>query len=267
MKEIVEKYKEHLIVSSNSYATIDSYTRKINSLLEAVPLDKLSTETIRSYLLTLENKLTPSSINVYKSAFKSFTEFIERFDIHIPKSAKLGKKLPQYFTLEFFEESIIPITELVFRNPFKIKTLLYFMFYSGLRVGDIAKLHRADFNLENKTVRVYNKKNKQERIIPFPAKIEPLLEVYFESEPEIKSAFNFSKKGIQSLLSKLNTYFKDVNIHAHTFRHSSATYMRKSGMKIEDIQYILGHININSTMIYAHADNRQLINEYHKKVK
>ena len=267
MKEIIEKYKKYLVVNGCAYATIASYIQRVNYFLTKVELENISTETIRDYLFNLNDKFAPSTLNIYKCAIKSFLTFLEKDDIKVPKYSKRKKKLPEFVTLKFLENNIIPMAEVLFDKVLKTKTVLYFMFFTGSRVSEVASLKRVDFNLENLTVKVYSKKNKTERILPYPKKIRDILEQYFCFEEENKTAFNIRTGGIKVIFQKLNPYFKDINLHPHLFRHSYATHLRKLGVSIENIQCLLGHSNIQSTMIYAHADNSAIIEDYHKKIK
>ena len=267
MKKIIEKYKKYLLVNESSYSTITSYTQKVDYFLNQVKLEDISTETIQDYLLKQREKLLPSTLNLYKSALKSFLNFLEKDNIKMPKSAKLPKIPPEFITLKYFENDIIPMVEVICDKVLKYKTILYFMFYSGLRVGDVASLHRNNFDLEKKIVKVYIKKGKKEITIPYPKKVKDILEQYFSIEEEIKGAFNIKKAGIQAIFKKLNPYFEKINFHPHLLRHSGATHWRKKGIKIEDVQYLLAHENIQSTMIYSHADKEVIIENFHKMVK
>lgn len=267
MKEIIEKYRKYLIVNGSSYSTITSYTQQVSHFLNEVNLDNISTETIQDYFYNLKDKFSNSTLNIYKSAIKSFLTFLGKDNIKVPKAYKLDKKLPEFITLKFLENNILPMVEVLFDRPLKTKTVLYFMFYSGLRVSEVASLKRSDFDLENKTVKIYSKKNKTERIIPYPKKIKDILEIYFNVEYEETGAFNIGAGGIKRFFEKLNPYFKDINLHAHIMRHSGATHWRKKGISIENIQYLLGHSNIQSTMIYAHADCQEIFDDFRKKVK
>lgn len=267
MKEIIKKYKKYLIVNGSSFSTITNYTQITKYFLNRVKLENITTEAIRDYFFTLKDKLAPATLNLYKSGIKSLLVFLEKDDIKVPKSFKLPKKLPEFITLKFLENNVIPMVEVLFDKPLKTSAILYFMFYSGLRVSEVASLKREDFDLENKTVKVYSKKTKKERIIPYPIKIKEILEQYFCFEDENITAFNIKTGSIKSIFKKLNPYFKDINLHPHTFRHAYATHLRKSGISIENIQYLLGHSNIQSTMIYAHSDNKAILEDYHKKIK
>jgi len=267
MSEIIEKYKKYLVVNGCAYATIASYIQRVSCFLNEVKLEAITTESIRDYLFTLQDKFSSSTLNIYKCAIKSFLTFLEKDDIKVPKYSKRIKKLPEYITLKFLENNVIPMAEVLFDKVLKTKTVLYFMFFTGLRVSEVASLKREDFNLENLTVKVYSKKNKTERILPYPKKIRDILEQYFCFEEENKTAFNIRTGGIKVIFQKLNPYFKDINLHCHIFRHSAATHWRKCGVSIENIQYLLGHSNIQSTMIYAHADCHEILMDYYKRIK
>lgn len=267
MKEIIEKFKKYLQVNNLSYSTVNSYIYHLTFLLKQIKIDDITTESITDYYLSLKDKYSPSTIAISKIALSNFLEFLNISGVKIPKNGKKRKSIPEFITLKFLENNILPMVEVLFDRPLKTKTVLYFMFYSGLRISEVASLKRSDFDLENKTVKIYSKKNKTERIIPYPKKIKDILEIYFDIEAEEKGAFNIRIGGINTIFQKLKPYFKDINLHPHLFRHAAATNWRINKISIEDIQYYLGHSDIHSTMIYAHADTKSMFTDFWKKIK
>ena len=259
-------YKKYLTVNGFSNSTIDNYIQRIKKLLKTIKIEELNEEKIIQFLLDMKEKYSISSINGYRNAFKSFLTFIKK-DIPVPKIIKPIKKLPESFTEEFFKKEIIPVTEAIFLNPLKMKAILYFLFYAGLRVGEMETIKREDINLDERTVKFYMEKTNEERITIFNKETKHILQAYFASEPETINAFNMTKTTLKKTISRMKPYFKDINIHPHLFRHSYATNLLKKGVDVSIVSKSLGHRSINSTMRYLKLDITLLKRKYDEKIK
>jgi len=263
---VVEKYKNWLIINGNSDTTIKAYVQRVNNFLSKISADKIDEEQIITYLLELKKNNSPSTVNGYRGAIKSLLEYL-KIDIQLPKQLKIEQKLPEFITKETFEDELIKVVECICHKPLKMKAILYFMFFTGVRESEIVSLNRKNIDLEKRTAKIYNKKGKSEKIVLFTKKVKGIISDYFSTENEVTNAFNTSTNAINKTFNRLKPYFKDVNLHAHLFRHSYATHLRNEGFSIEDIKELLGHKNIQSTMIYAHANIKKIKEKYDKKIK
>ncbi len=264
---MLNEYKNYLIINGKSKNTINSYISHISNLLKRVSLDNLTEKTINNYLLEIMENRSPSTMNICKSAIRSFLKFLKK-DILIPKNEKIIEKLPEFITEDYFKKEVIPVIECVCKNPVKMKAILYFMFYSGLRISEIALLKRENINLEKRTIKFYIPKKKKERLgLIVGKKAKKFIEDYFSIEPEITNAFNISYHALKKRFADYNQYFKDINFHPHLLRHSFATHLRKNGMSIEDIKELMGHQNIQTTMRYAHVNIDDIKKRCDEKIK
>ena len=159
------------------------------------------------------------------------------------------------------KEEIIPTIEKNIDNSIKYKALLYFMFYTGVRRSEVVKLKRKDIDLNNKRVTIYATKTKRERIIPLTQRCVNILNSYFASEPEIKSAFNVTVSDVNYFFSCMKPLFKDFNFHPHLFRHSLGRHLTKQGIPDSRIAEMLGHSDLNSTKIYTQLRNEEFENQ------
>jgi len=269
MDNQIDKFKEHLLINGRSYSTIKSYTGKVKEFLKTVGDSNLE-DAFKEFVLKMRDNKKPATINVYINAVKSYSEFLG-VSIRVPDYAKLEKKLPDSFDEQFFEDEIVYIIEQISPEPIKMKAILYFLYYSGLRIGELDLIKRKDFDLDNNTVRVYISKTREERIVYYPDKVKDILKLFFDLEPEDSNAFNMSSLQIQNYFYTLKPHFKDINFRPHLFRHSYATTLIRRGMNLATVSKLLGHHNIQSTMKYiglsSDEEKEDFLNIWKKKDK
>lgn len=169
------------------------------------------------------------------------------------------------------------------------KAILNLAYGCGLRVGELEKLNKEDINLQENLVVVEKGKNNKRRIIPITGKIKKDLQEFLKNqEPRIRSQdknqqpstnnqqlfINIENRRmrtqsfiriLKSLLLKTE-FGKKMSAEAlrkigiHTLRHSIASHLLENGMKLEQVQYFLGHDHIETTEIYTHINASQLKN-------
>ncbi len=253
---MIEKYRKHLIVNGKSHNTVVNYIDKAKTLLKKIKVENINKETLSDYFLEFKN--TNSNINTInncKKAIRSFLNFLEMDNSLVPQSEKVVERLPEFITEEYFENNVIPVIETCCKNPIKIKAVLYFMFYTGLRIGEVVLLKRENIDLKNRTLKFYMPKIKKERLgLITSKKAQKFIQDYFSIEPETINAFNINYYALRQWFVNYKCYFKDINFHPHILRHSFGTYCRKIGIPLEDIKELMGHSNIQTTMIYAHVN-------------
>ena len=257
---MLSKFKDYLIL--NGYSTL-LYHLLVRKFLKEVKVEEISEETIQKFILAKKGTSSIETTNAYIKAIKVFLKFLKK-DIPTPKLFKTILKLPDSIPLEYFENKIIPVIECVFTNPLRIKTILYFMYYTGIRKSEIFTLKRSSIDLEKRTAKIYVKKTKEERLVIFPKKVASLLESYFSIDPEQDNAFNLNTNTIPYIFSTLRPHFKDIKLRPHLFRHSFATHLLRKGADVTIVQKLLGHKDIKSTMRYL-GTNEKLIKEMYDK--
>ena len=196
------------------------------------------------------------------------------------KQQKVERKIKTYVTKEELS-SILYMAETfcTYMDITKMRALLYFMFYTGLRKGELLNLRRSDIDLENRTVIVKTPtKNKNERIVPFPKIITAigkhksinfvqLLKDYFTIEGEVSNAFNMSDMKFTFLFNSLEEFSPEKKLTPHLMRHSFARMLAKHGIDSRVAQKLLGHKDIATTMIYYDPDIDTIQDLYNEKVK
>ncbi len=261
MNNKLEKFRNWLIL--NNY-TSTVYVDVVKLFLREVK--NITEKEINRYILDFRNTHSARYTNLTIRGIKVYLRFLNKENIKLPKEFKTIKKLPNSITLEFLEKEVISIVDEIFKNPVKVKAILYFMFYTGVTKSGICLLKRKDIDLKNRTAKITRTKTKMERMIIFPKKVKDAIELYFVFEPEFANAFNVTPRKIKYIFETLNPHLSSVNFHPHLLRASFATHLLRNGVDISIVQRLLGHKNIQTTLIYLDT-NVDLIKEvYDKKI-
>jgi site-specific recombinase XerD len=245
----LDKFKRWLIL--NGYSSF-TYLPLIKKVINTIP--EFSEESISNFIFNQQNKLSPETVNLYIKAMRAYLKFMKK-EINTPKYFKVPKKLPDFITIEFFEQEIIPAVEDLFpKDKLRKKTILYFMFYAGLRKSEMYLLQRKFFNLAESEVKIYVPKTQEERLIPLNYRMVEMLREYFNSEPEKNNAFNLRVGEIDYIFKLLKPNFPKIRLRPHLLRHSTAMNLQRNGFTTREIQVLLGHKNIQTALRYEGAD-------------
>jgi len=262
-----DKFRNWLMVNGSSYNTALNYEGRIEHVIAKIDPENLTKEPIQAFLLGLQGKHKASTINGYLNAIKAYLKFLGK-STELPKALKEPRTLPDSFTEEYLENTILPtISQLFCYDYLKYRALFYFLFFGGLRISEAGHLERKNIDLEKRIAKIYVQKTRQERIIFFNEKTRQALEEYFDFEPEITNAFNNNTDSIKKRVQRLKQYFPEINIHPHLFRNSYALNLLRKGVDLLTVSKLLGHANINSTMRYLGLTTDQMQEIYNKKIK
>jgi len=214
-----------------------------------------------------QNSLSNETVNGYIKAIRQFYKFLISINklqqgsdkpFYTIKLLKCERKIKNYFTREELDDIIEMGMDFIERvQPIKIKTVVLFFYYTGLRKSEFLNLKREDFDLkEHKAVIRVPTKNKQERTIFFPKFLSELIAIYFKSELQVlnKNAFNYSEIQILYLIEKLNEFSPNKRLTLHSLRHSFGRLLASKEIDIRVAQKLLGHKSMMTTMIYYDPD-------------
>jgi len=260
--KILQEYREYLNYHRKKKSTIQNHLSKIKIFLNSI--ESITQKEVQRFILELDNTLKESSITQYISILTVFFRFLKK-DIELPamKQSKPDKVDP--ITPEYLENELIPVVEYLFKNSYlKVRTLLWFMLYTGIRRREIAELKRKDINLNNRTLYIIGKGDVP-RTICFPEKVKTLLEQYFKIDPENNNAFNLGYEGIKDIFHRINTETGCRKLYPHLFRHSFAIMLLREGIPIETISRLMGHSDIKTTSRYLKYRNDDITKEIYDK--
>lgn len=164
----------------------------------------------------------------------------------------------------------VPSRELVgafiasFDDP-KMKLAVSILYATGLRLSELCHLQCRDIYLGEGKIHVTDSKNRQDRFVPLPASLKPLILSYWYSFPKGRRPrlwlftqqrsldAPMDKQWIQDRIIKQRELLGvDGRLTAHSFRHAFATHSYENGMDLLSLKTFLGHRSINSTAIYVH---------------
>ena len=150
--------------------------------------------------------------------------------------------------------------------------MIDFLVSTGLRVGELVKINRSDINFNERQCVVLGKGNK-ERTVYFNARAKVHLQNYLATRTDNETALfvSLSKpnnrltiSGVENRLRELGRNAKVGRIHPHKFRRTLATMAIDKGMPIEQVQRLLGHCKIDTTLHYAMV-NQNNVKIAHRK--
>ena len=263
--EVLEEYISCCKYEKMSEGTVENYRLILCGLLSylSVSIDEIRTVDLRDYLRNYQNerKIADSTTNKYREYFRTFFGWCvnEGYCQCNPaanlKPIRCEKKQREYYTQKELE--IIRMACLDDRDI----ALVEMLYSTGCRVSELCCLKKSDISWDNNTVQLYGK-GKKHRVSYLNAKAVVYLKRYLDSRTDNEEWLFLSKRGshsmtpagIQKILRDIYTR-TDGNLNKkvtpHMFRHTTATTAMQHGMPVEDIQTLLGHENIDTTMTYA----------------
>lgn len=264
--QALQRMKEVLQMKAYSPSTIKTYLTEFAQLLyilKAVPVDTLTHDKLRGYILYCINELKVSENRLHSrlNAFKFYFEQVlgrSDFFAEIPRPKK-PSSLPKVFSRKEIERIFLVVT-----NP-KHLLMLRLCYGMGLRVSEVANLKVSDINSGRMQVLIEAAKGKKDRYVPLPVSVlDPLRYYYREYKPKFylfegQYGGKYSIRSVQTVFknamkkAKVN---KPVGIHG--LRHSYATHLLEYGTDMTFIQKLLGHNDIKTTQIYARVSNARL---------
>jgi site-specific recombinase XerD len=238
--------------------------------MEEQKIEIVSQDVITNFFIT-NSKYSLKSRNQFILAGRSYySGFLqipkEQNEWYKIKLIKTEQKIPEYFLEKNLEEAKRQLVTYFSHKmtPIKIRTILDFLYYTGIRKNELLLLKRKDIDLENNTAKVWGKGDK-ERIVCFPEKVSKEITEYFISENEEINAFNITLGKLHYLIKLINKYC-GIKIHIHSFRHGFAKNCLRKGVPLPTVSRLLGHANITTTMIYADPSIEEMKETYQENM-
>ena len=250
-------------VEGCSQPTIRYYCNTIKLLVNNMPkrFTDFTTEDIRAYLAVFQKKHNATKVTVdnVRRIFSSFFSWLEEEDFILKNpvrrihKVKTGTQVREVLS----DESLESIRDTCTRS--RDLAMVDLLASTGMRVGELVKLNREDINFTERECVVFGKGNKQ-RIVYFNARAKIHLQQYLNERSDQNEALFVSLNnpqrrlqisGVEVRLRKIGREANVPRVHPHKFRRTLATMAIDKGMPVEQVQKLLGHVKIDTTMHYA----------------
>ena len=281
-KKELENYTELFIASKKvegcSDRTLNYYQTTIDNMLEAINknIKIVDTNDLRNYLTEYQEKNNCSKVTIdnVRRILSSFFSWLEDEDyiikspirrIHKIKTSKIVRETYSDETIEKLRDGCDEIRDLA---------MIDFLTSTGVRVGELVRLNKSDINFEDRSCIVFGKGSK-EREVYFDARTKLHLEKYLSMRNDNNPALFVSLlapydrleiSGVEIRLRKLGNDLELQRVHPHKFRRTMATKAIDKGMPIEQVQRLLGHAKIDTTLQYAMVNQNNVKLSHHKYI-
>ena len=262
-EEYLQMFLNAKKIEGCSERTVQYYQVTIKHFLRAIDtkVQKISTEEIRQYLVDYQgiNDCSKTTVDNIRRNISSFFSWLEEED-YILKSpvrrihkVKTGTNIKETYSDEALELMRDNCTEL------RDLAMIDMLASTGMRVGEMVLLNREDIDFNERECVVFGKGDK-ERIVYFDARTKIHLQNYLNSRKDDNPALFVSLQsphnrmnigGIEVRLRQLGKRLGLNKVHPHKFRRTLATMAIDKGMPIEQLQQLLGHRRIDTTLQYA----------------
>lgn len=262
-EEYLRMFLEAKRIEGCSERTTQYYRVTIEKMLDAIetPIRKITTEEIRGYLARYQeiNNCGKVTIDNIRRNISSFFSWMEEEDYILKSPMKRIHKIkaPTQVKEIISDEAIETLRDhCTCKRDLAMIDLLY---STGIRVGELVNLDRGDIDFEKRECVVFGKGNKERRVY-FDAKAKIHLREYLESRIDDNEALfvtldaphdRLKISGVEIRIRGLGRRLSLNKVHPHKFRRTMATRAIDKGMPIEQVQKILGHSQIDTTMQYA----------------
>lgn len=259
-----------------SSRTIQYYSSTVEHMLQNIeqPIRKITTEEIRKYLVDYQkiNNCSKVTVDNIRRNISSFFSWLEEEDyilkspmrrIHKIKTKQPVKEIISDEAIELLRDNCQCSRDLA---------MIDLLYSTGIRVGELVNLNVSDVDFEARECVVFGKGDK-ERKVYFDAKAKLHLQNYLMKRDDDNPALFVSLdaphdrlkiSGVEIRIRTLGRKLNMEKIHPHKFRRTMATRAIDKGMPIEQVQKILGHSQIDTTMQYAIV-NQNNVKTSHQK--
>lgn len=275
-EELLEQFLSSKRVEGCSEKTIHYYRGTLVKAFDIINchVTHMQTDVLRKYLSDYqqEHKCSKGNIDNIRRILSSFFAWLEDENIilknpvrriHKIKTAKTVKETYSDESLEIMRDRCGNLRDLA---------LIDLLSSTGMRVGELVKLNIADIDFENRECIVFGKGSK-ERPAYFDARTKIHLKNYLDSRTDNNPALfvalqrpynRLEISGVEIRLRNLGRKLGIPKVHPHKFRRTLATKAIDKGMPIEQVQKLLGHAKIDTTMGYAMV-NQNNVKQSHRK--
>lgn len=275
-KQLIDNFLSSKSVEGCSEKTIAYYRSTINNALTKVDkkVTHITTDDLRGYLNSYQqesgaSKVTVDNVRRILSSFFAWLEdenYIIKSPVRRIHKVKTGKTVKETYTDEALEEMRDNA------GNSRDLALIDLLASTGMRVGELVKLNRKDIDFQNRECIVTGKGDKQRKVY-FDARTKIHLQRYLNERKDENEALFVSLQspnerlqisGVEIRLRQLGRKLNIPKVHPHKFRRTLATMAIDKGMPLEQVQHLLGHQSMDTTLQYAMV-NQNNVKLSHRK--
>lgn len=276
--DYLDSYLAAKKIEGCSEKTLTYYHTTIQKMILYLDKDlkEVTTEDLRIYLSSYQSKhnasmVTMDNIRRILSGFFGWLED-ENYILKSPARRIHKIKTAQLIKETFSDENLEQLRNAC--DEIRDRALIEFLASTGVRIGELVKLNISNINFIERSCIVFGKGNK-EREVYFDARTKLYLQEYIKSRKDNNEALFVSKNkpyerltinGIEKILQKLGKRTQVGRVYPHKFRRTLATRAIDKGMPIEQVQSLLGHVRIDTTMHYAMVNQNNIKNSHRKYI-
>jgi site-specific recombinase XerD len=271
-EKLIRRYTACLLVDGKSKNTVKQYARTAQKLSDLIrkPFTEMGTYDVRYFLATeKERGLSNSTLETQRSYLSAFFQWLT--DDEVIQRNPIGKLKPIKYKQEIrkaFSDVELDALRSACRTPTE-RALIEMLLSTGVRVSELTSMKVEDVNMSDLSVHVVHGKGAKERMTYMTPVAAKHLLAYLHSRKEDSDVLfcnmyheRLRSGGVNRILNTIGKRAGVENVHPHRFRRTFATNLARRGMEIQEIQKLLGHSNINTTMIYVSTDDTKVRASY-----
>ena len=276
--DYVELFLSAKRIEGCSEKTLNYYKSTIDALISTLNKDvkHIETDDVRRYLTDYQAKKNSSKVTIdnIRRILSSFFSWLEDESyilkspvrrIHKVKTSTIIKETYSDEELEQMRDNC---------NELRDLAVIDMLASTGMRIGEMVLLNRSDIDFEERECVVFGKGSK-ERVVYFDARTKIHLQDYLDSRTDDNEALfvtlrsphdRISIGGVETRLREFGKQIGIKKVHPHKFRRTLATMAIDKGMPIEQLQRLLGHSKIDTTLQYAMVKQSNVKNAHRKYI-
>ena len=280
LPDVAKAFLATKATEQKSENTLKVYRQRLDRFFQSVgkPLATITTTDLRIYLFNYQSEhgIKASSLNAIRATLKEFFGWCADEEIIVKSPANRLAKLQEEKSLRHSMEAIELEKLRSVCQTLRQKALVDFLYATGCRVSEVSNMLLVHVDLESRKVHVELGKGKKSRPTYINAEAQVSLSKYLASRSddcpylfatERKPHRQCSVRAIQLEIAKLEKLAQiQTHVTPHVFRHTTATTAIKNGMPVEQVQRLLGHSQISTTMIYAEVRQDDVQHNHEKYV-
>ena len=273
---MINLFLEYLQAEKNySKLTITAYKNDLFSFKEFISSNYdqkdiigVNYPQVRHWIVSLvNNNISNRSINRKVTSLKSYYKFLQKTGaikanpLAKHKSLKTERKINIPFSKKEVNDVLENLNQSKDFTSLRNKLIVELFYSTGIRRVELIQIKISDIDLQNKSIKVLGKRNK-ERIVPVLKSVYETLHEYLSERNKYTLSHNYlfitdkGNKIYETLVYRvINSYFSEVSLKMkkspHVLRHSFATHLLNEGADLNSIKELLGHSSLASTQVYT----------------